>query len=155
MKKPIATGSISLLQRCSVSHMNPEIQRWLLNNLLPQSNMQNAALSSAIGKWNSHASGFINHTLNLIKIICLVSYWKCSRSLWIWDKDDHGYILIDYKFKAIDCQTKRNLCITRRWNSESRRTTRICAWSGVAKAKCTRKLKLEHKRTLTKYRGRP
>jgi hypothetical protein len=54
--------------------MNLEIQRWLLNNLLPQSNMQNAALSSATGNWNSHAGGFINHTRNLMKIVSLFSF---------------------------------------------------------------------------------
>jgi hypothetical protein len=36
-----------------------------------------------------------------------------------------------------------NLNITRRWSSESQRTTRICAWSGVAKARCKTKLKSE------------
>jgi hypothetical protein len=35
-----------------------------------------------------------------------------------------------------------NLNITRRWSSESQRTTRICACSGVAKARCKTKLKL-------------
>jgi hypothetical protein len=35
-----------------------------------------------------------------------------------------------------------NLNITRRWSSESQRTTRICACFGVAKARCKTKLKL-------------
>jgi hypothetical protein len=35
-----------------------------------------------------------------------------------------------------------NLNITRRWSSESHRTTRICACSGVAKARCKTKLEL-------------
>jgi hypothetical protein len=118
MKKPIATGLVFLLQRCrGVSHMNPKMQRWLLNNLLPQSNMQNVALSNATGNCSSHACGFINHTHNLIKITSLVSFWKWSRSLWIWDEDDHDYIMTT-KFKAIECQTKR-MCtklIFHNWN---------------------------------------
>jgi hypothetical protein len=35
-----------------------------------------------------------------------------------------------------------NLNITRRWRSESQRTARICACSGVAKARCKTKLEL-------------
>jgi hypothetical protein len=35
-----------------------------------------------------------------------------------------------------------NLNITQRWSSESQRTTRICACSGVAKARCKTKLEL-------------
>jgi hypothetical protein len=35
-----------------------------------------------------------------------------------------------------------NLKITRRWSSESQRTARICACSGVAKARCKTKLEL-------------
>jgi hypothetical protein len=35
-----------------------------------------------------------------------------------------------------------NLNITQRWSSESHRTTRICACSGIAKARCKTKLKL-------------
>jgi hypothetical protein len=35
-----------------------------------------------------------------------------------------------------------NLNITRRWSSESQRTARICACSGVAKARCKTKLEL-------------
>jgi hypothetical protein len=35
-----------------------------------------------------------------------------------------------------------NLNITRRWSFESQRTTRICACSGVAKARCKTKLEL-------------
>jgi hypothetical protein len=35
-----------------------------------------------------------------------------------------------------------NLNITRRWSSESQRTVRICACSGVAKSRCKTKLKL-------------
>jgi hypothetical protein len=35
-----------------------------------------------------------------------------------------------------------NLNITRRWSSESQRTTRIFVCSGVAKARCKTKLKL-------------
>ena len=35
-----------------------------------------------------------------------------------------------------------NLNITRRWSSESQRTARICAWSGVTKARCKTKLEL-------------
>jgi hypothetical protein len=35
-----------------------------------------------------------------------------------------------------------NLSITRRWSSESQRTARICACSGVAKARCKTKLQL-------------
>jgi hypothetical protein len=35
-----------------------------------------------------------------------------------------------------------NLNITRRWSSESQRKIRICACSGVAKARCKTKLKL-------------
>jgi hypothetical protein len=34
-----------------------------------------------------------------------------------------------------------NLKITRKWSFESQRTTRICACSGVAKARCKTKLK--------------
>jgi hypothetical protein len=34
-----------------------------------------------------------------------------------------------------------NLNITRKWSSESQRTSRICACSGVAKARCKTKLK--------------
>jgi hypothetical protein len=36
----------------------------------------------------------------------------------------------------------RNLNITRRWRSESQRISRICACSGVAKARCKTKLEL-------------
>jgi hypothetical protein len=35
-----------------------------------------------------------------------------------------------------------NLNITRRWSSKSQRTARICACSGVAKARCKTKLEL-------------
>jgi hypothetical protein len=35
-----------------------------------------------------------------------------------------------------------NFNITRRWSSESQRTTRICACSSVVKARCKTKLKL-------------
>jgi hypothetical protein len=35
-----------------------------------------------------------------------------------------------------------NLNITRRWSSESQRTTHICVCSGVAKARCKTKLEL-------------
>jgi hypothetical protein len=37
-----------------------------------------------------------------------------------------------------------NLNMTRRWSSESQRTTHICVWSGVAKARCKTKLKSEN-----------
>jgi hypothetical protein len=37
-----------------------------------------------------------------------------------------------------------NLNITRKWSSESQRTARICACSGVAKARCKTKLKSEN-----------
>jgi hypothetical protein len=47
-----------------------------------------------------------------------------------------------------------NLNITRRWSSESQRTTRICACSGVAKARCKTKLKSENKRGVYLNRGR-
>ena len=46
-----------------------------------------------------------------------------------------------------------NLNITRRWSSESQRTARICACSGVAKARCKTKLKSESKRGVYLNRG--
>jgi hypothetical protein len=45
-----------------------------------------------------------------------------------------------------------NLNITRRWSSESQRTARICAWSGVAKARCKTKLKSQNIKGVSKYR---
>jgi hypothetical protein len=47
-----------------------------------------------------------------------------------------------------------NLNITRRWSSESQRTSHICACSGVAKAQCKTKLESENKRGVYLNRGR-
>jgi hypothetical protein len=47
-----------------------------------------------------------------------------------------------------------NLNITQRWSSESQRTARICACSGVAKARCKTKLESENKRGVYLNRGR-
>jgi hypothetical protein len=46
-----------------------------------------------------------------------------------------------------------NLNITRRLSSESQRTTRICACSGVAQARCKTKLKFLWQRLLSIYGG--
>jgi hypothetical protein len=46
-----------------------------------------------------------------------------------------------------------NLNITRRWSSESQRTSCICACSSVAKARCKTNLSCKRYRTLTNKRG--